>query len=61
VNTLNDENFFVRVNATNALAIIGNESVIPYLESALRNSKGESKDFEDSLKNAIEKIKARSQ
>ena len=50
--TLNDENYFVRVNAANALGMIGNKSAIPYLESALENSKGESQEFE----NALEKV-----
>jgi HEAT repeat protein len=57
--TLNDENYFVRVHAANALGIIGNDSTLPYLESALENSKGESQEFENALKNAIGKIKAR--
>jgi HEAT repeat protein len=54
--TLNDESYFVRVNAANALGMIGDNSALPYLESALENSKGESQEFENSLKNAIEKI-----
>jgi HEAT repeat protein len=59
VGTLDDENYFVRVNAANALGMMGNESTLPYLESALERSKGESQEFENALKSAIEKIKAR--
>ena len=57
--TLNDENYFVRVNAANALGMIGNKSALPYLESALENSKGESQEFENALKKAMDKIKER--
>lgn len=57
--SLNDENYFVRVNAANTLGMIGNQSSIAYLKSSLENSNGESQGYENALKNAIEKIKAK--
>jgi len=36
VNSLKDDNYLVRVNAANALEIIGDERALPYLEEALK-------------------------
>jgi HEAT repeat protein len=57
VNSLKDDNYLVRVNAANALEIIGDERALPYLEEALKNSKGESQEFESALERAIKVIR----
>jgi len=49
----------VRVNAANALEIIGDHRALPYLEEALSKSKGESQEFESALKRAIAVIRNR--